>query len=35
MMDTGWQRMDGAPGVWGMLERFFWIDWSLEFEWWA
>lgn len=29
MTDTDWHRMGGALGVWGTLERFFWIDWSL------
>lgn len=29
MVDTDWQRMGGALGVFGTLERFFWIDWSL------
>lgn len=29
MVDTDWQRMGGALGVLGTLERFLWIDWSL------
>ncbi len=29
MVDTDWQRMGGALGIGGTLERFIWIDWSL------
>jgi phosphonate transport system permease protein len=29
MFDTDWQRMGGALGIVGTLERFFLIDWSL------
>lgn len=29
MVDTDWQRMGGALGIAGTIERFFWIDWSL------
>lgn len=29
MIDTDWQRMGGALGIAGTIERFFWIDWSL------
>lgn len=29
MVDTDWQRMGGALGVVGTVERFLWVDWSL------
>jgi phosphonate transport system permease protein len=29
IVDTDWQRMGGALGIAGTIERFFWIDWSL------
>ncbi|MEE4239301.1 MAG: phosphonate ABC transporter, permease protein PhnE [Anderseniella sp.] len=29
MFDTDWERMGGALGIFGTLERFFWIDWSI------
>lgn len=29
LVDTDWRRMGGALGIWGTIERFFWVDWSL------
>lgn len=29
MFDTDWQRMGGALGIAGTLERFIWVDWSI------